>query len=56
MVMRELAKAMPNGGRVAMLVGNRAAENIRNRVSFLEGNFNVKSNGKGTFYNLVIPR
>lgn len=31
-------------------------QNIRNRVSFLEGNFNVKSNGKGTFYNLVIPR
>ncbi len=31
-------------------------QNIRNRVSFLGGSFNVKSNGKGTFYNLVIPR
>jgi ribose transport system substrate-binding protein len=31
-VLRELSEAMPDGGRVAMLVGNRAAENIRNRV------------------------
>lgn len=32
MVLNKLAEAMPDGGRVAMLVGNRAAENIRNRV------------------------
>lgn len=32
MVLNKLAETMPEGGRVAMLVGNRTAENIRNRV------------------------
>lgn len=31
-VLRQLVETMPEGGRVAMLVGNRAAENLRNRV------------------------
>ncbi len=32
MVLNKLVETMPEGGRVAMLVGNRTAENIRNRV------------------------